>query len=193
MSVESFFGWKVSESGLASMAAAVEATPAEQSAPAAASGAPEVAMTPAEAGLQGACLEKPTRERAIQQYALAHELSPSKVTDDLLEKSELGMEGWACSGLDVNARGPVGNAMYRSFGKHPNMKETYKWLFDDLKRKFRCAWAPWWSGRSGGGEAGQVLHQELREVAGPFCKNRAHWFNLANFALVSRGSLREVE
>ncbi|CAJ1382340.1 unnamed protein product [Effrenium voratum] len=98
-------------------------------------------MTPAEAGLQGACLEKPTRERAIQQYALAHELSPSEVTDDLLEKSELGMEGWACSGLDVNARGPVGNAMYRSFGKHPNMKETYKWLFDDLKRKFRCAWA----------------------------------------------------
>ena len=51
------------------------------------------------------------------------------------------MEGWACYGLDVKARGPIGNALYRQLKKNPEMTEAYRWLFDDLKKKFRQNWA----------------------------------------------------
>ncbi|CAJ1390676.1 unnamed protein product, partial [Effrenium voratum] len=63
------------------------------------------------------------------------------VTEAMLENTDLGVDGWACKGLDVNARGPIGAAVYRAFIKHPDMRECYKWLFDDLKRKFRTSWA----------------------------------------------------
>ncbi|CAJ1418507.1 unnamed protein product, partial [Effrenium voratum] len=36
---------------------------------------------------------------------------------------------------------PIGNAMYRQFDKHPAARETYKWLSDDLKLRFRQTWA----------------------------------------------------
>ena len=35
----------------------------------------------------------------------------------------------------------MGNAMYRQIKKHENAQEVYKWLFDDLKKKFRQSWA----------------------------------------------------
>ncbi|CAJ1386233.1 unnamed protein product, partial [Effrenium voratum] len=88
-----------------------------------------------------AAAEKPTRERAFQLYASEHGMAVEDVTETMLENTDLGVDGWACKGLDVNARGPIGAAVYRAFIKHPDMRECYKWLFDDLKRKFRTSWA----------------------------------------------------
>eukprot|EP00435_Cladocopium_sp_Y103_P070031 s12_g34.t1 len=83
----------------------------------------------------------PTIERARQQYAEAHGMEVDKVTDKMMEESDEGVEGWACRGLDCAARGPLGNALYRSLRKNPKMAEAYKWLFDDIKKKFRQSWA----------------------------------------------------
>ena len=64
-----------------------------------------------------------------------------KVTDKMMEETDEGVEGWACKGLNCAAHGPLGNALYRSLRKNPKMTESYKWLFDDLKKKFRQSWA----------------------------------------------------
>ena len=85
--------------------------------------------------------ERPSLVRAKQQYAAAHGMAPADVTEKMLSDSEDGIEGWACKGLDCKARGPMGNAMYRSFKKNPAASEAYKWLFEDLKKKFRQSWA----------------------------------------------------
>lgn len=85
--------------------------------------------------------DPPTLERAKVQYAKVHGGAASDVTETMLEQSELGIEGWACAGLDCNARGPLGNALYRSFKKNPQAAESYRWLFDDLKKKFTQSWA----------------------------------------------------
>ena len=85
--------------------------------------------------------EKPSVLRAKQKYAEAHGVVPADVTEKMLADSEEGVEGWACKGLDSKARGPIGNAMYRSFKKNPAANETYKWLYEDLKKKFRQSWA----------------------------------------------------
>lgn len=77
---------------------------------------------------------KPTVQRAIQQYASVMGVDPNTVTEQMLEESEEGIEHWACLGIDSKARGPMGNAMYRSIKKHPEAAEAYRWLFDDLKK-----------------------------------------------------------
>lgn len=64
-----------------------------------------------------------------------------KVTDKMMEETDEGVEGWACRGLNCAAHGPLGNALYRALRKNPKMTESYKWLFDDLKKKFRQSWA----------------------------------------------------
>ena len=70
-----------------------------------------------------------------------HGGNPEDVTEAMLAQTEEGMEGWACRGLDTKARGPIGNAMYRQLKKNPEMTEAYRWLFDDLKKRFRETWA----------------------------------------------------
>ena len=84
--------------------------------------------------------EQPSFERAREQYALHHDVDKALVTE-MLEESPEGLDGWACVGLDVKARGPIGAAMYRQFEKQPAARETYKWLSDDLKLRFRQTWA----------------------------------------------------
>lgn len=74
-------------------------------------------------------------------YAKHNGLEPSAVTEEMLVNSDLGVEGWACHGMDCKARGPMGNQMYRQIKKHPKASESYKWLFDNLKLKFRQSWA----------------------------------------------------
>lgn len=86
-------------------------------------------------------MEKPSFERAQVQYALAHNLQSDAVTRKMLEDSAEGLEHWACVGIDCKARGWMGNAMYRQLRKFPEVQESYKWLFDDLKLKFRQTWA----------------------------------------------------
>ena len=83
----------------------------------------------------------PSLERAKEQYAQVHGMDASAVTEELLAKTDEGVEGWACRGLDCRAHGPLGNALYRAFRKNPTMAKTYRWLFDDLKVKFRQNWA----------------------------------------------------
>ena len=84
---------------------------------------------------------KPSVQRAKVQYAKFHNVSVGDVTQEMLVESPEGLEGWACYGLDCKARGPMGNAMYRQLKKDPRAQECYKWLFDDLKKKFRQSWA----------------------------------------------------
>ncbi|CAK9002058.1 unnamed protein product [Durusdinium trenchii] len=86
---------------------------------------------------------KPSLERAIQQYANYMGVDPSTVTEKVLEETEEGVEGWATYGQDARARGPMGNAMYRQMKKPSGAAaaETYKWLSEDLKKKFRQTWA----------------------------------------------------
>ena len=81
----------------------------------------------------------PSLARAIRQYAKAHNLEEDMVTEKLLDKDPLGMEHWACRGLDVSARSPVAQHMTRAFARHPAAKEAYRWLTDNLKR--RETWA----------------------------------------------------
>ena len=63
------------------------------------------------------------------------------VTEKLLAESDEGIEGWACKGMDCKARGPMGNAVYRQLRKNDVASETYRWLTDDLKLRFRQTWA----------------------------------------------------
>ena len=85
--------------------------------------------------------EPPTVERALVEYAKHHGLEPSEVTEEMVTKSPEGLEGWACFGLNVNAHSPLGNSLYRAFKKDPKAAEAYRWLFDDLKKRFRQSWA----------------------------------------------------
>ena len=84
---------------------------------------------------------KPSVQRAKVQHAKFHNVSVGDVTQEMLVESPEGLEGWACYGLDCKARGPMGNAMYRQLKKDSRAQECYKWLFDDLKKKFRQSWA----------------------------------------------------
>ena len=91
-------------------------------------------------------VEKPAEatsapSKAKEQYAQVHGMHASAVTEELLQKTDEGVEGWACHGLDCRAHGPMGNALYRAFRKNPTMAKKYRWLFDDLKVKFRQTWA----------------------------------------------------
>lgn len=96
---------------------------------------------PAEATSAPSKASQPTLERAKEQYAQVHGMHASAVTEELLQKTDEGVEGWACHGLDCRAHGPMGNALYRAFRKNPTMAKKYRWLFDDLKVKFRQTWA----------------------------------------------------
>ena len=87
------------------------------------------------------CGARPSLERAKVQYAAFHHMDVDKVTEKMLSQSPEGVEGWACYGQDSKARGPMGNAMYRQIKKYPQAAEAYKWLFDDLRKKFRQTWA----------------------------------------------------
>eukprot|EP00435_Cladocopium_sp_Y103_P045967 s2022_g13.t1 len=84
---------------------------------------------------------QPSLARAKEVYAKHNGLEVSAVTEDMLVNSDLGVEGWACHGMDCKARGPMGNQMYRQIKKNPKAAEAYKWLFDNLKLKFRQSWA----------------------------------------------------
>ena len=75
------------------------------------------------------------------EYAKFHKLDATTVDLKKVEDSAEGLEYWACFGMDMSARGAVGQAINRSFAKHPKVKEQYRWLTDDLKKKFRMAWA----------------------------------------------------
>lgn len=66
-------------------------------------------------------------------YAKHNNVRVQDVTKEVLEASDLGMEGWACFGIDCKARGPMGNAMYRQIKKDPKANDTYKWLFEDKR------------------------------------------------------------
>lgn len=79
-------------------------------------------------------------DRAKAMYGMHHGVAPGDVTLEMLNASEKGMEGWANCGLDVKARGPVGNALYRQLRKNEPAAEAYRWLFEDLKTKFREVW-----------------------------------------------------
>ena len=79
--------------------------------------------------------------RAVLCYAAFHELDPATVDHSVVEKSAEGADFWANHGLDNSARGPVGQQINRALQKHPQVKNVYKWLTDDLKKKFRMSWA----------------------------------------------------
>eukprot|EP00439_Symbiodinium_sp_Y106_P003788 s7080_g1.t1 len=60
----------------------------------------------------------------------------------MVKSSELGLEYYACKGLDTSARGAAGQALNRAMDKYPQVKhEIYKWLSEGLKKKFRTSWA----------------------------------------------------
>ena len=83
----------------------------------------------------------PTVERALRMYAEHHKLPVADVTEKLLEESPEGLEHWACLGLDMGARSATGQAINRAFARSSKAKEIYKWLGEDLKRKFRMSWS----------------------------------------------------
>eukprot|EP00439_Symbiodinium_sp_Y106_P010095 s11787_g1.t1 len=75
-------------------------------------------------------------------YAAEHNMTIDKVTPQMVKSSELGLEYYACKGLDTSARGVAGQALNRAMDKSPHVKhEIYKWLSEDLKKKFRTSWA----------------------------------------------------
>eukprot|EP00439_Symbiodinium_sp_Y106_P060893 s2201_g9.t1 len=83
---------------------------------------------------------------ATQQKALQKPPGKSKdrsyVTPQMVKSSELGLEHYACIGLDTSARGAAGQALNRAMDKSPDIKhEIYKWLSEELKKKFRTSWA----------------------------------------------------
>ena len=73
-------------------------------------------------------------------YAQAKDMCEKDVTEAMVAASEEGVEGWASKGLEVGARSAVGQAIARAFQKNPAAKHVYKWLTEDLKRKFRISW-----------------------------------------------------
>ena len=84
----------------------------------------------------------PSIERAIKVYAAEHNMPIDKVTPQMVKSSELGLEYYACKGLDTSARGAAGQALNRAMDKSPHVKhEIYKWLSEGLKKKFRTSWA----------------------------------------------------
>ena len=83
----------------------------------------------------------PSCDRAVEQYAKFQGLDITTVTLETVRKSEQGLEHWACFGLDMSARGAVGQQINRAFAKKPSCKDVYKWLTEDLKRKFRMTWS----------------------------------------------------
>ena len=83
----------------------------------------------------------PSLARAIAMYAQTKGVDPGQVTEKIMSETEEGVEGWACLHLDCGARSAMGQAINRAFQKHPKAKETYKWLTEDLKRKFRMSWS----------------------------------------------------
>jgi hypothetical protein len=86
--------------------------------------------------------KKPSVARAKYYYAKVNGISEiSQVTGEMLINTDRGVEGWACYGIDSKARGPMGNQMYRQIKKNPKANEAYRWLFDDLKKKFRQTWS----------------------------------------------------
>ena len=68
-------------------------------------------------------------------------MTAAEVTEKILAESEESIELWACKNMDCKARGPMGNAVYRQLKKNDAAAETYRWLTDDLKLKFRQTWA----------------------------------------------------
>ena len=85
--------------------------------------------------------ERPSVERAIREYATFHQLDVTTVTEDVVAKSEEGLEWWACRGIDMSARGPHAQCLNRAFQRFPKYKNMYKWLTEDLKKKFRMSWS----------------------------------------------------
>ncbi|CAE7276633.1 unnamed protein product [Symbiodinium sp. CCMP2456] len=66
----------------------------------------------------------------------------SDVTPQMVKSSLEGLEHYACLGLDISARGAAGQALNRALDKAPQVKQdVYKWLTEDLKKKFRATWA----------------------------------------------------
>ena len=84
---------------------------------------------------------EPSTSRAIKCYALFHQLDPSTVTEAIVQKSSDGLIYWANYGLDHSARGSIGQQIHRALLKNPQVKGVYKWLTEDLKKKFRMTWA----------------------------------------------------
>ena len=83
----------------------------------------------------------PSVERALRVYAEHHNLLAMDVTEKIVVESPEGLEHWACSGLDMGARSATGQAINRAFARSNKAKEIYKWLGEDLKRKFRMSWS----------------------------------------------------
>ncbi|CAE7837059.1 unnamed protein product [Symbiodinium sp. CCMP2592] len=75
-------------------------------------------------------------------YAAEHNMAIDQVTLQMVKSSELGLHHYACIGLDTSARGAAGQALNRALDKEPHVKhDVYKWLSEDLKKKFRTSWA----------------------------------------------------
>ncbi|CAE7208657.1 unnamed protein product [Symbiodinium sp. CCMP2592] len=84
----------------------------------------------------------PSFDRAVKMYAAEHNMAIDQVTLQMVKSSELGLRHYACTGLDTSARGAASQALHRALDKEPHVKhDVYKWLSEDLKKKFRTSWA----------------------------------------------------
>ena len=78
----------------------------------------------------------------MKVYAAEHGMELSEVTPAMVKGSQEGLLFWASKGLDCSARGAAGQALNRALEKNPTVKhDIYKWLGEDLKRKFRLSWS----------------------------------------------------
>ena len=73
--------------------------------------------------------------RAIAEYAKAHDLQPENVALEQVQKSTEGVTFWASKGLDVSARGPIGQSFQRALAHHSALKDMYKDLDEPLRRE----------------------------------------------------------
>ena len=73
--------------------------------------------------------------RAIVEYAKAHELQPEDVTLQQVQESTEGVIFWASKGLDVSARGPIGQSFQRALAHHNALRDMYKDLDEPLRRE----------------------------------------------------------
>ena len=77
---------------------------------------------------------------ARSNYAEHHDLAIEKVSDDMIQTSELGPVYWATKKANLGARGPASQAMQRALKHRPDVKEMYQVLLDSEKTAFRAAW-----------------------------------------------------
>ena len=86
-------------------------------------------------------MQTPSPMRAYTQYALAHNMSCTDVTDAMLEENG-GMWKWATLGLDLGSRGDIAQQFNRALAREPDeVKEMFGDLDSDLKTRCRAEWS----------------------------------------------------